>query len=310
MVTKPDKVLITARVHTTGGREGANGSNIRLGTIWQYLTRTMLGFVLVALGLISACSYVSMRTPKAAEDGKSAVHAAGVPSSEIEAHATTLNRLPGLVFVGSVSDLPGTAAPIGRPRDQLDVRIGFQQMHFHASVIEPNSLEQKCMFSPEAVSEFSRTLDELYRDNPTAAFPADVQMTFVPVGVKVGRTEYAWRIGKTGVFRFWFACDAARSDESLMTAFMLLTHELTHAVVSYRGAESESLRDVSQSERIADGAMACFYLHMPPQIGDQLRHSDAARVMFSDPSPRTGVSSNLDTACGDWRAKMRTLPLR
>ncbi len=189
--------------------------------------------VVAVLGLNSACSFVSRQSPKEAAQGREAFHAVGVPLSEVEVHATALTRLPGLVIVGSMSDLPGTSGPIGKALEVFDLRIGpAQQMHVRASVTETHLLSAKCTFSPEAMSVLNETLEDLYRENPMAAFPADVQVTFVPDGIELKRTQYAWRFGKTAVLGYWFSCDSAHTDESLLAAYLLLTHELTHAVVS------------------------------------------------------------------------------
>jgi len=284
---------------------------VYLGTVGQSLARnparTALCVVLVFLQL-SACSFVSTRTPKETEAGRTALHASGVPTSDIEVQAAKVSRLPGLVIVESASDLPGVATPIHTLREVLDARIGpSQEVHVRASIAESKALDIRCVITPEAMSAMTQTMDALYRQNPMAAFPADVRMTLVPRGIEVRRTAHSWRFGRTAVFSYWFSCNPPRGDESLMEAFMTLAHELTHAAVAYRGMEAESNRDIVASEKIADGAMACFYLLMPPPLGEKLRHSDEARVIFRDPSGRPYVDSK-DALCNAWRAKMSELP--
>lgn len=266
---------------------------------FSMMARTALCAVL--LFCISACSYTVRRPLREISEAQAQYDSAG--TSVAVAHGTTVQHFLGFVFVGSASFIPGKSQSQEASQELFETTIGpSKQIHFQVSL---HGAADRCSFSPEVVSLLNQTLDDLYQTNPGAAFPSSISLDFVLDGSAVNRQDYAWRFGGTAHLRYWFSCYSGSADKSLLFAYLTTVHELTHAVVGYRGGEPEDKRDVARAERTADGASACFYLLMKPPLGDQLRKWADESSVFLNPVDPARNNPDKESFCAVWRARMR-----
>jgi hypothetical protein len=214
-------------------------------------------------------------------EGRGTINGTGADISDLEAHATNMWRAPGFILVLAASYLPGKPASMAKPHRAFSLDMqSSSRMHLNAVIY---AAAGECDVPKDVVAAVNDTLIDLYSVNPGAAFPVTVDLNFVPNGIEVNRQDWTWRLGKVAHIRFWFPCGAKKSDQYFLQAYLTLVHELTHAAEDYRGRKAGDLPNLTESERIADGASACFYLLMRPPLGDQLRTSADASKFFVDP---------------------------